>query len=59
VIPSLISVLVTPVSAYAGSDVANKLPTASTVAASQVPFARVFLIIVFLPSRVVELLVIY
>jgi hypothetical protein len=29
------------------------------VATSQVPFARVFLIIVFLPSRVVELLVIY
>jgi hypothetical protein len=55
----LISLPVTPVSAYAGSDVANKLPTASTVAASQVPFARVFLIIIFLPSRVVELLVIY
>ena len=55
VIPSFISLLLTPASAWAGSAVAMRLPAASTVAASQVLFLRVFPIIVFLPSRVVLL----
>ena len=53
VMPSLISELDTPVEfAFAGTDVANKLPAASTAAANQVRFLRFFPIIIFLPSRV-------
>ena len=51
-IPSLISLALTPVYAFAGSAVARREPEAITAAASQVRFIRVFLIIVFLPSRV-------
>ena len=51
-IPSLISLALTPVSAFAGGDGGRRESEAISAAASQVRFIRVFLIIVFLPSRV-------